>query len=165
MTRAEPMTAQQARGKYQKGTRFEYQIRDKLQACGYAVARGAGSKGSSKADLVAFSPHGSILLIQAKTDGNIKLAEWDRVYEVAMYSARLTMVSTPTGDQPIMVQPVVPIVAFKDERGRLLMDELTDYRIKGKPQLNRRRYEWRCLCDPPHVDLGKLDRSLSLSKK
>jgi hypothetical protein len=155
------MTAGQARGKYRKGTAFERKIRDALHEAGYAVARGAGSKGSSKADLVAFGPQGAILVIQAKTNGVISASEWDRLYDVAMYSARLVQVATRTGVESIMFQPVTPIIAYKGDRGRLIMDEITGHRVHRKPRENRRRYEWRCLCEPPHDDLSKLDKMIS----
>jgi Holliday junction resolvase len=46
------------------------------------VIRAAGSKGSSKVDLVALKP-GQQLLIQCKSDGALGPAEWDRVVQVA----------------------------------------------------------------------------------
>lgn len=67
---------------YAKGTRFEHKVRDDLIANGYLVMRAAGSKGGTKADLVAFKP-GQQLLIQCKTDGRITAGEWDQVVTVA----------------------------------------------------------------------------------
>lgn len=67
---------------YAKGTRFEHKVRDDLTDNGYLVVRAAGSKGGTKADLVAFKP-GQLLLVQCKTDGKLPAAEWDRIVEVA----------------------------------------------------------------------------------
>lgn len=157
------MTAGEARGKYRKGTAFERKIRDSLHSAGYAVARGAGSKGTSKADLVAFGPHGQILIIQAKTDGRISADEWNRLYDVALYSARVIPVAYRIGAEGVEVknmtfQPVTAIIAYKDARGRLLMDEITGHRVTRKPHKNRRPYDWRCACSPPHDDLSKIDK-------
>lgn len=68
---------------YEKGTRFESKVRDHLTELGYVVMRAAGSKGHGKIDLVAFHPEAPMMLIQAKSDGKISKAEWDRVYSVA----------------------------------------------------------------------------------
>jgi hypothetical protein len=145
------MTAGEARGKYQKGTAFERRIRDVLHSAGYAVCRGAGSKGSSKADLVAFSPHGPILIIQAKTNGIISEDEWNRLYEISLWSAERY--------KDFTVCRVIPIIAYKDPRGRLLMDEITGFRVYRKPRENRQPYDWRCSCQPPHDDLSKIDKA------
>lgn len=67
---------------YAKGTRFEHKVRDDLTVNGYLVVRAAGSKGGTKADLVAFKP-GQLLLVQCKTDGKLPAAEWDQVLKVA----------------------------------------------------------------------------------
>lgn len=137
--------------RYRKGTTFEYVIRDKLHPYGYAVARGAGSKGSSKADLVAFSPHGSILLIQAKTNGVISADEWNRLWMISEWSLVQTF---DAYEEPMTYQPVIPIIAYKDARGRLLMDEIVGPRVPRKPQENRKPFDWRCLCSPPHENLS-----------
>jgi Holliday junction resolvase len=84
---------------YAKGTRFEHKVRDDLVANGYLVVRAAGSKGGTKADLVAFKP-GQQLLIQCKTDGRITSAEWDTVVMVAGWVG------------------AVPILAVNGDRGR-----------------------------------------------
>lgn len=148
------MTAGEARGKYRKGTAFERKIRDQLHEAGYAVARGAGSKGTSKADLVAFSPHGPVLIIQAKTNGIISAAEWNRLYEIALWSGRRDLVTGLVGPAA-----VIPIIAYKDARGRTLMDELTGFRVPRKPRENRTPFDWRCACSPPHDDLSKIDKA------
>jgi Holliday junction resolvase len=53
---------------YQKGTIFEYAIREHLRSEGYDVFRTAGSHGT--VDLIAIKP-GQLLLVQAKTNGVI----------------------------------------------------------------------------------------------
>lgn len=69
---------------YATGTRFEHKTRDDLTANGYEVMRAAGSKGGTKADLVAFKP-GQLLLIQCKRTGALPPDEWDRLVEVAAW--------------------------------------------------------------------------------
>ena len=157
LTETEARSAK-ARGSYVKGTAFERAIRDKLHAAGYAVCRGAGSKGSSKADLVAFSPHGHILIIQAKTNGVISEQEWNRLYEISLWSGKASIMSDDKGgitSGPIFRTLVVPIIAYKAERGRLVMDEITGFRVHRKPRENRQPYDWRCGCQPPHDDLSQ----------
>jgi Holliday junction resolvase len=84
---------------YAKGTRFEHKVRNDLIENGYLVMRAAGSKGGTKADLVAFKP-GQQLLIQCKTDGRITSGEWDTLVTVAGWVG------------------AVPILAVNGERGR-----------------------------------------------
>lgn len=67
---------------YVSGATFERKVRTDLTSHGYEVMRAAGSKGSTKADLVAIKP-GQILLVQCKRDGQCIRAEWDRLVEVA----------------------------------------------------------------------------------
>jgi Holliday junction resolvase len=67
---------------YAQGTRFEHKVRDDLDDNGYEVIRAAGSKGSSKVDLIGLKP-GQLLLVQCKRTGVLGPAEWDRVHEVA----------------------------------------------------------------------------------
>lgn len=69
---------------YAKGTRFEHKTRDDLIANGYEVVRAAGSKGSTKIDLLAIKP-GQILFIQCKANGTLPPDEWDRLVEVAAW--------------------------------------------------------------------------------
>lgn len=89
------------RGKnhYATGTRFEHKTRDDLIANGYDVMRAAGSKGSTKVDLIAVKP-GQLLFIQCKSNGKISPAEWDRVVEVSAWVG------------------AVPVVAENGPRGR-----------------------------------------------
>lgn len=133
---------------YRKGAEFERKIRAALEAAGYAVGRGAGSKGTTKSDLIAFSPHGTILIVQAKTNGVISADEWNRLFMISEWSAS-----------------TVPVIGFKSRgkaldgvnKGGIVLDEITGYRVRGKPLANRVRYEWRCGCVPPHDDLSKID--------
>jgi Holliday junction resolvase len=67
---------------YADGTRFEHKTRAHLADNGYEVIRAAGSKGSTKADLVALKP-GQLLLVQCKRSGTLPPDEWDRLVEVA----------------------------------------------------------------------------------
>jgi hypothetical protein len=67
---------------YAQGTRFEHKVRDDLAANGYEVIRAAGSKGSSKVDLIGLKP-GQLLFIQCKRTGALGPDEWDRVHHVA----------------------------------------------------------------------------------
>lgn len=69
---------------YRAGRRFEYKVSDDLATNGYLIMRAAGSKGGTKADLLAFKP-GQLLLIQAKTNGKITTAEWDTLVMVAAW--------------------------------------------------------------------------------
>ena len=67
---------------YGTGRRFEWKTRDDLAANGYEVLRAAGSKGSSKVDLVAMKP-GQLLFVQCKATGTLPPDEWDRLVEVS----------------------------------------------------------------------------------
>jgi Holliday junction resolvase len=69
---------------YAKGTRFEHEVMDDLHDNhGFACMRAAGSKGSTKIDVVAFKPGYPLLFIQAKSGPAVSKEEWDRLYEVA----------------------------------------------------------------------------------
>ena len=72
--------------KYAKGANFEREIVKDLRSRGYWCIRAAGSHG--KVDVLAIKLHQKeifprILMIQAKTDGRISLAEWNEVYHTA----------------------------------------------------------------------------------
>jgi Holliday junction resolvase len=84
---------------YADGTRFEHKVRDDLTTNGYEVIRAAGSKGGSKADLVALKP-GQLLFVQCKRSGTLPPAEWNRLVEVAGWVG------------------AVPVLAANGERGR-----------------------------------------------
>jgi Holliday junction resolvase len=77
-------SAPRGKNHYQTGRNFEWKIRDDLIANGFEVLRAAGSKGSSKIDLLAIKP-GQLLFIQAKRSGALPPAEWDRLVEVAAW--------------------------------------------------------------------------------
>lgn len=112
-----------AAGRYRKGRTFEYDVRDHLEAHGWASTRAAGSKGGMKTDLVAFHPLGVILLVQCKTNGVISEAEWNRLYEVSLWN--------PTWRA---------IIAYKID-GRISLDKITGFRVRMKPTTNRIRYD------------------------
>lgn len=80
--RALPGLKETTMNHYAAGTRFEHKTRDNLTDNGYEVIRAAGSKGSSKVDLVAVKP-GQWLFIQCKATGALGPSEWDRILEVA----------------------------------------------------------------------------------
>lgn len=67
---------------YGTGRRFEWKVRDDLAENGYEVVRAAGSKGSTKIDLIGLKP-GQHLYVQCKRAGALPPAEWDRLVEVA----------------------------------------------------------------------------------
>lgn len=77
---------------YGTGRNFEWKIRDDLTANGFEVLRAAGSKGSSKVDLIAMKP-GQLLFIQAKRSGTLPPAEWDRLVEVAAWVGALPILA------------------------------------------------------------------------
>lgn len=77
---------------YATGTRFEHKTRDDLAANGYEVVRAAGSKGSTKADLIAMKP-GQLLFVQCKRSGALPPAEWDRLVEVAGWVGALPILA------------------------------------------------------------------------
>ncbi len=78
---------------YEAGTRFERKVIHFLIANGYEVVRAAGSKGTSKVDLVAFKP-GQILFIQCKRSGAIGPTEWNRVYQVSGWVGAVPLVAS-----------------------------------------------------------------------
>lgn len=81
---------------YSKGRQFEWDIRDHLADNGYSVLRMAGSKGDAKVDLVAVKP-GQLLFVQAKRDGALPPAEWDRLVEVAGWVDALPILAVKGG--------------------------------------------------------------------
>lgn len=78
---------------YAVGTRFERKVSKHLEENGYALVRAAGSKGSTKADLLAFKP-GQLLLVQCKLDGKLPAVEWDRIVEVAGWVAAVPLLAS-----------------------------------------------------------------------
>lgn len=102
---------------YAAGTRFEHKVRDDLAVNGYEVVRAAGSKGGTKADLVAFKP-GQLLLVQCKRNGALPAQEWDRLVEVAGWvsAAALLAANGPLGRGVTYIRLLGP------KRPRLRMD-------------------------------------------
>jgi Holliday junction resolvase len=65
-----------------QGRDNEHQAMKQLAAAGYElVMRSAGSKGV--ADVIALKP-GQVLLVQAKRNGNMTVAEWNGLYSLAV---------------------------------------------------------------------------------
>lgn len=96
---------------YAAGTRFEHKVRDHLIANGYEIMRAAGSKGSTKIDLIAIKP-GELLLIQCKRTGLIGPAEWNRVFEVAGWVGAVPLVAAngPRGRGVVFERLLAPKV-------------------------------------------------------
>lgn len=88
---AEPAT--KGRNHYAKGARFEWKTRDDLADNGYEVVRAAGSKGSTKMDLLAIKP-GQILFVQCKANGTLPPDEWDRLVEVAAWVGAVAVLAS-----------------------------------------------------------------------
>jgi holliday junction resolvase Hjr len=82
--------------RYDTGRRFEWLVRDDLADNGYEVSRAAGSKGSSKVDLFAFKP-GQMLFVQAKGNGTLGPAEWNRLVEVAAWVGAVPVLAAKAG--------------------------------------------------------------------
>jgi Holliday junction resolvase len=95
--------------RYASGTRFEHKTRDDLISNGYDVIRAAGSKGSTKVDLVAVKP-GSLIFIQCKATGTLPPAEWDRLVEVAGWvgAAPVLAANGPRGHGIVYTQLLGP---------------------------------------------------------
>jgi hypothetical protein len=84
--------------RYATGRRFEWKVRDELEANGYTVFRSAGSKGP--ADLIAFGD-AEVLLVQCKGNGALPPKEWNALHELAR-------LANPLADciLPILAQPI-----------------------------------------------------------
>jgi hypothetical protein len=118
---------------YATGTRFEHKVRDHLDENGYEVIRAAGSKGSSKVDLIAFKPN-QLLFIQCKRSGVLGPDEWDRVHEVAGWVG------------------AIPLLAANGMLGRgVTYLQLCGRKRRGVPMRNQ-------LCTVFHLDQIDLDR-------
>lgn len=105
---------------YQNGRTFEYKVMNDLASFGFESVRAAGSKGGTKADIVAFHPTGVIMLVQCKTNGIISAEEWNRLYEVALWSPATR-----------------PIIADRPARGKIGYWLITGERVPYKPDRNR----------------------------
>lgn len=78
---------------YAVGTRFERKVSGHLETNGYVMLRAAGSKGGTKADLLAFKP-GQLLMVQCKLDGKLPAVEWDRLVEVAGWVSAVPLLAS-----------------------------------------------------------------------
>lgn len=113
---------------YSQGRSFEWKVRADLEANGYEVVRAAGSKGGTKADLLAFKP-GQLLMVQAKRSGALPAAEWDRLVEVAAWITEAVPVlaaNGPNGRGVIythLLAPKVPRARLQPAR-ELVLDQL-----------------------------------------
>jgi len=102
--------------KYQKGTKFEYLVKAKMEQKGYFVIRSAGSKGVF--DLIAFSPKNwderrlknnciypdyHILAIQCKSVGKISKEQIDEIVKTAKTYGLIPMLATKLNNRPLLV--------------------------------------------------------------
>lgn len=83
---------------YRRGYTFERAIMADLTEDGYLCVRAGGSHGI--ADVVALKT-GQVLLVQAKTDGAITIADWNKMYALAPSVG------------------AVPLLAWRPQRGRI----------------------------------------------
>ena len=97
---------------YSRGYSFEQKIAGALVQDGYWCIQARGSHGI--ADVVALKP-GQVLMVQAKTDGAISIAEWNRLLEVA----------TAVG--------AVPLLAYRPRRGVIAYWHLQEPRVARRP--------------------------------
>lgn len=128
--------------RYNQGRQFETKVSRWLADRGLAVMRAAGSKGTGKMDLVAFSPDGRVLIIQCKTTGQISPAEWNRLVEVAGWAPWA---------RPAPVRPfVIPLVAMRGERARPGQEWAPRFMRLAEPKVPRSRiWPWK-LYDAEH---------------
>lgn len=108
---------------YNNGRSFEYKVMEDLSVSGWVSVRAAGSKGSTKADIIAFHPTGQIMMVQCKTNGIISAEEWNRLYEVAGWNDSATA-----------------IIAERPKRGKIAYWAITGVRVPYKPSVNRIEY-------------------------
>lgn len=97
---------------YEKGVRLERRVMEDMSKAGWRCVRAAGSKGETKADVVAFHPDGRMALIQCKADGKISPGEWNTIYTVAGFC-----------------RGGLALLASTDARGRLVYERLDDRKI------------------------------------
>ncbi len=109
VTTPTPAGTPRGRNHYATGTRFEHKVRDDLIANGYEVVRAAGSKGSTKIDLLAVKP-GQALFIQCKSSGALPPAEWDRLVEVAAWVGAVPLLAAngPRGRGVVYTRLLAP---------------------------------------------------------
>jgi len=108
---------------YNNGRSFEYKVMEDLSVSGWVSVRAAGSKGTTKADIVAFHPDGRIMMVQCKTNGIISAEEWNRLHEVAGWNEHSTAV-----------------IAERPKRGKIAYWAITGKRVPYKPTVNRIEY-------------------------
>jgi hypothetical protein len=106
---------------YANGRSFEYRVMEDLARSGWESVRAAGSKGGTKADIVALHPKGLIMLIQCKTNGIISAEEWNRIFEVASWAYPMTLA----------------VIADRPARGKIGYHLITGTRVPYKPAMNR----------------------------
>jgi Holliday junction resolvase len=97
---------------YTRGYLFEQKISGQLTQDGYWCIEARGSHGI--ADVVALKP-GQVLLIQAKIDGIISIADWNRLLDLA----------TRLG--------AVPLLAWRPKRGVIEYRRLVEARVARQP--------------------------------
>lgn len=122
---------------YNNGRSFEYKVMDDLSVSGWVSVRAAGSKGSTKADIIAFHPERGIMLVQCKTNGIISAEEWNRLFQVAGWNVNTTAV-----------------IAERPARGKIAYWAITGERVPYKPSVNRIEYF-------PHAQIEKSASSVS----
>ncbi len=105
---------------YANGRSFEYKVMEDLERSGWVSVRAAGSKGSTKADIVAFHPSGIVGMIQCKTNGIISAEEWNRLHEIALWSPN-----------------TIALIADRPSRGKIGYWLITGERVPYKPSMNR----------------------------
>jgi Holliday junction resolvase len=84
--------------RYSLGRAFEYRVRDSLKARGYFVLRSAGSK--SVVDLVALHS-GRTLLVQCKRDGELRVLEWNRLFDLARSCGAVPVLAAADVDRTV----------------------------------------------------------------
>lgn len=123
--------------RYNQGRQFETKTAGFLADAGMAVVRAAGSKGAGKMDLVAFAPDGRVMIIQCKATGAISPGEWNRLVEVATWSAG--------GQLPHPQWRVtVPLVAMRGERAKAGQPWTPRFMRLAEPKVPRSRtFPWK----------------------
>lgn len=124
---------------YDRGRSFEYRVIDDLEVSGWVSVRAAGSKGPTKADIIAFHPVKGIILVQCKINGIVSAEEWNRIYEVSGW--------TPG---------TKAIIAERPKRGVIAYWQITGERIPYKPAMNRIEYL------PHTLAIGRIARPLDI---
>lgn len=128
--------------RYNQGRQFETKVSRWLADRGLAVMRAAGSKGTGKMDLVAFSPDGRVLIVQCKTTGQISPVEWNRLVEIAGWPSQVRAIDEP--------DVVVPLVAMRGERAKPGQEWAPQFMRLAGPKVPRsRNWPWK-LYDAEH---------------